>query len=97
MEPVPKSVYDERQKAIDQYLGNDRRRLDAHSESIDKLEKLTAEIAILNQQMSKITEDHEARLRTIEQVPAKRWDGVVNQIITIIIAAALGGFLSRLV
>lgn len=97
MDPVAQSACDARHDAVNQYLSNDRRRLDAHSESIDRLQKLTAEMAMLNQQLTNITQDHETRLRIIEQVPAKRWDRVVSQIISLLLAAMLGGLISQLI
>ena len=40
--------------------------------------------------------NHEDRIRALELKPAKRWDGVVGDVIKLLVAAAFGYFLSAL-
>jgi len=41
--------------------------------------------------------DHETRLRTIEAKGGKRWDSLVGQVISIVVAAVIGGFIGHFV
>lgn len=41
-------------------------------------------------------EDHETRLRCVEEKGGKRWDAVVGQIINVAVAAGLGLMLGKL-
>ena len=95
MEVVNHNVCEARHEAVNQLLIYSRRRLDNHDESIEQLQKLTVEIAMLNQQLSNMVQDHETRLRSIELLPVKRWDKLINQIISLLLAATLGGLIRQ--
>ena len=42
-------------------------------------------------------EDHEKRLRTLEGKSGKRWDGLISQAISIVVAAVIGGFIGHFI
>lgn len=41
--------------------------------------------------------DHEARLRNLEGKSGKRWDGLVSQIISVVVAAVIGGIIGHFI
>ena len=66
-------------------------------ERTSQIEKLTIQMGqIIKNHDVKLT-DHDKRIIALEEKPVKRWNEVVNQIITVVVAALLGGFLSQII
>ena len=92
-----------RQK-IDERFARDKSDINSHDERLSKLDDREEKIEQLSIQMgemlkahdNKLTE-HDKRIIALEEKPAKRWNEVVNQIITVVVAALLGGFLSQII
>lgn len=49
-----------------------------------------SEIKTLVQRTNTDVEDHEARLRSLEGKSGRKWEGMVTQLITLIVAAVFG-------
>lgn len=58
-----------------------------------KMESSLARIETKIDAFTKTMEDHESRLRALEAKPARRWDSLVANVISILVAAAVGYFL----
>ena len=41
--------------------------------------------------------DHEERLRVVEGKSGKRWEGLVTQVISVVVAAIIGGFIGHFI
>ncbi len=93
---VTRDLCDERHKALDNYLSNDKSRLKQHDSQIKSLEEAIVVLTEIQRRHEAQAADHEHRLRGIEAKPAKRWEAVVGQIIQLLIAVAAGAGLSRL-
>lgn len=70
--------------------------LEKHDNEIKDVKEAIIVLTQLQTRHDDEIRDHENRIRTIEGKPAKRWDGVVQQIITILLAGGMGGIVSRL-
>ena len=81
-----------------------RSKINAHR--IDKLEEqqkqlsdLVSAVAVLAEKQSQIgddVDDIKRKIKVLAEKPAKRWDGVVDKIISAIIAAIMGYALARI-
>lgn len=83
---------------IDQRSRSNAKRLDRLEAIVDSVYELTTSVKLLAEKqdrmatsMDKVSEKVEA----LESKPAKKWDGLVDKIISILIAAALGFFLAK--
>jgi hypothetical protein len=63
--------------------------LDNCKEDVYDLKEIMAVMASTQERITKIVDDMQAK-------PGRRWEAVVSQVITIVIAASLGGLISRL-
>lgn len=93
---VTRDLCDERHKAVDQYLGNDKAKILKHDTEIKDVQEAIVVLTEIQRRHETEIYDHEDRLRGIEAKPAKRWENVVGQIIQLIVAVAAGAGLSRL-
>lgn len=96
MENVSKGVCDERHKALEHYLGNDKEKLKQHDREIKTVQEAILVLTNLQARHDDDIRDHEVRIRGIESKPGKRWDSVTAEITKLIVAAAVGGGLVQL-
>ncbi len=59
------------------------------------MQKLTEIDTKLDSALARL-DDHESRLRTLENIPARRWDTLLGELISILSAAAIGLLLGRI-
>lgn len=96
MENVSKDACNERHKALENYLGNDKAKLEKHDGEIKTVQEAIVVLTALQKRHDDDIRDHETRIRGIESKPAKRWDSVTGQIIQLLVAAAAGGAIAQL-
>ena len=94
--PVTRDLCDERHKALEQYLSNDKAKLLKHDTEIKNVQDAILVLTEIQRRHESEIDDHEDRLRGIEAKPGKRWDSVTAQIIQLIVAAAAGGFIGNM-
>ena len=70
--------------------------LEERQENLDKLVSSVAVIAEKQNRMEADVGDIKRDIKTLAEKPAKRWDGVVDKIISAIIAAIMGYALARI-
>ncbi len=95
MENVSKDACNERHKALDNYLKNDKEKLEKHEGEIKTVQEAIVVLTAIQARHDDGLEDHEERIRDIEGRPGKRWDGLTTQIISLLVAALIGGLLGR--
>ena len=74
-------------------------RLDTVEKRQDDLEELVSTVKVLAVREEKVESDVKeikSDVKTLTELPSKRWNGVIDKIITTIIAAVLGFLLARL-
>ena len=74
-------------------------RIDKLEEQQKQLSDLVSAVAVLAERQNQIGDDVNSikrELKSIAEKPAKRWDGVVDKIISAIIAAIMGYALARI-
>lgn len=88
-----------RDRLIDERFARDKERIENHEEHMKEqdaerrdLKEATIRIVELLDKHDEKLGDHEKRLGMIEQKPGKRWDMVIDKIITLIVAAAVSYF-----
>lgn len=91
---------------IDQRSRSNTHRLDKMEATVDTLRRLTAAVEIMaseqkhqSETMTEIKTDMTAlgqKVDTIEKKPGKRWEAVVGQVVSLVIAAVVGAVLARL-
>lgn len=72
----------------------------AANHRLENLEKLTESVYSLAQSVKSMQEDLKnimARVAKIEERPAKRWEGVISTIITVLISGIGGFILSKII
>ena len=85
---------------------DNEQRSKSNTHRIDKLEEqqrqfneLVASVAVLAEKQSQIGDDVNSikrEIKVLAEKPAKRWDGIVDKIISTIIAAIMGYALARI-
>ena len=85
---------------------DNEQRSKSNTHRIDKLEEqqrqfndLVSSVAVLAEKQSQIGDDVNSikrELKSLAEKPAKRWDGIVDKIISTIIAAIMGYALARI-
>ena len=74
-------------------------RIDKLEEQQKQLSDLVSAVAVLAEKQSQIgddVDDIKREIKVLAEKPAKRWDGVVDKIISAIIAAIMGYALARI-
>ena len=74
-------------------------RIDKLEEQQKQLSDLVSAVAVLAERQSQIgddVDDIKREIKVLAEKPAKRWDGVVDKIISAIIAAIMGYALARI-
>ena len=70
--------------------------LEERQENLDKLVSSVAVIAEKQNRMEADVGDIKRDMRTLTEKPAKRWDGIVDKVISILVAAIMGYALARI-
>ena len=73
--------------------------LEKQDKKIENIYDLTSSVKQIATEMKAMREDVnkiDDRVKTIEDKPAKKWDGAMSQIISIIIAGVVGFLLSKI-
>lgn len=84
---------------IEESNKNTLKRLDNLEKKIEDICEITISIKELTMEIKQMREDvnkMESRVELLEEKPRKRWDSMVNQIITMTIAGVVGFLLSRI-
>lgn len=75
----------------------------SNNKLVSSVEKLTLEIKYMREDYQKLAKQHteevkaiDSRLKEVENKPAKRWNGMVDKIIDILIGAFMGYILIKL-
>lgn len=80
------SAHSAHQRAIAQH----DKRLDAHGEEIDNLRECVVRLTSLQESNAKWQDVAEERIAALEAAPAKRWDNLVNYVVTAVVALVVG-------
>ena len=90
-----------RDKLYDERFARDKERIESHEahmkeqdEAIRKVQDLTIEMGEMIKRHDERLADQGQRIRTIEQKPGKRWDVVIDKIITVLVAAAVSALIN---
>lgn len=76
---------------------SNKHRLDRVEERQDKLEKLTAAVSVVQANQENIEKDVgeiKDDVKALLEKPAKRWEGAVEKLITVLIGIAVGFFIN---
>lgn len=87
---------EERHKSLNNSFSDNKDKLEKHEDEIKDVKQAIVVLTQLQARHDDEIRDHETRIRTIEQKPAKRWDATIQQIITIFVAGAFGGVVTKL-
>lgn len=90
-----KEVCSEIVKGVERRLKSGERRMDKHAETIDRLDRLIAELAALSKSQMGLIDSHEERLTSLEKQPSFMWDKVITGIISALVAALMATILGR--
>lgn len=80
------STHSAHQRAISQH----DKRLDAHGDEIENLRECVVRLTSLQESNAKWKEAAEERIAALEAAPSKRWDNLVNYVVTAIVALVIG-------
>lgn len=80
------STHSAHQRAIAQH----DKRLDAHGDEIENLRECVVRLTSLQESNAKWQEVAEERIAALEAAPSKRWDNLVNYVVTAIVALVIG-------
>jgi hypothetical protein len=80
------STHSAHQRAIAQH----DKRLDAHGDEIDNLRECVVRLTSLQESNAKWKDVAEERIAALEAAPSKRWDNLVNYVVTAIVALVIG-------
>lgn len=86
---------DERHKALENYLNNEKAKMDRYNEDIKDVQEAIIRLTSLMEKHDSEIEDHEERIRQIEGKSAKRWETMIMQLISVLMAALVGGFIGQ--
>lgn len=74
-------------KGVERRLESGNKRMDKHSETIDRLDRLITELAAINKRYDAALQDQDERLKAIEERRGTWWDKVISGIISAAVAA----------
>ena len=60
----------------------------------DRLVALETRIDAIDKKLDRVLDDHENRIRTLENKPSKRWDAVIASLISGVIGAGVGAWMA---
>ena len=82
---------------VDQRSKSNKYRLDSMEKRQDNLEQLTNSFSVMQKEQEYIKEDVgeiKADVKSLAEKPAKRWESIVERVITVVVGAVVGYFLS---
>lgn len=91
--------FEHRLTEVEQRSKSNAHRLDEMKKRQDDQEKLISTVAVLASEQKTIKNDVneiKSDVKSLASKPAKRWDSLINQIITIIVAAIAGFVLAQI-
>lgn len=74
-------------------------RLDELEKRVSSLESQTITVAVLDQRMKNVettVEEIHDDVKSIKEKPAKRWESIVTQVISVLVAAVVGFMLAKI-
>ena len=74
-------------------------RLDKQAAMVEDIQQLSTSVSILANNMKSMLDEQQKqnmRIQNLEMKPAKRWNGMMDKIINIIVAALMGALLIKL-
>ena len=89
---VSQELCDERHKALEVYFERYKDTAKKHEGEIRDIQEAIIRLTTLLERYDSEIEDHEIRIRSIEAKPGKLWDNFLIRVVSILSAAALGGF-----
>lgn len=84
---------------VEQRSKSNSHRIDQLEKQQENLEKLISAVAVIAEKQTRLEADVgdiKRDIKTMAEKPGKRWEGVVDKIISAIIAAAMGYALARI-
>ena len=96
---VRTDVFDARLKAVDDENNRQNHRIDKLEGALDKLNELASSVQVMAQNIATMTQElkrQSDRLEAIEKEPAEKWKKFTWLIVTGLVGAAVGFFLSKL-
>jgi predicted nuclease with TOPRIM domain len=76
---------------------SNQHRMDAMEKRQDNLEQLTSAFSVMQKEQEYIKEDVrqiKGDVKTLAEKPAKRWESIVERVITVVVGAVVGYLLS---
>ncbi len=92
---VSQEVCDERHRALETYIDYNKKILERQVEEIMDIKEAIVRLTTLIERHDIEIEDHELRIRQIEERPGKKWDSLMIQIGSLLTAAVAGGFIGN--
>lgn len=84
---------------VEDRSNSNTQRLDEVEKRQDNLDKLISTVSILAEREKRVEDDVKeikTEVKNLTNKPAKRWESLVSQIITILVAALVGFFLAKI-
>ena len=92
---VSHEVCDERHRTVETYLDYNKKTLEKQAGEIMDIKEAIVRLTTLIERHDSEIEDHELRIRRMEEKPGKRWDSLMIQIGSLLTAAVVGGFIGN--
>lgn len=103
---VKLEAVDQRSKSNTHRLDNTEKRLDDAEKRLDDMHRMATAMEVMAAEQKHQTEDMKEiktdvaslgdKVEAIEQKPAKRWDGMMDKIVTALVAALVGFVLAKI-
>lgn len=96
---VRTDVFDARMKAVDDENSRQNHRIDKLEGALDKLNELASSVQVMAQNIATMTQElkrQSDRMEAIEKEPGEKWKKLTWLIVTGLVGAAVGFFLSKL-
>ena len=91
--------FEHRMTEVEERSKSNKHRIDEIEKRQDNLDELVGSVKILADREERVENDVKeikADVKNLNTKPAKRWDNLVNQVISIVIGAVLGFILSKI-
>lgn len=92
---VPKGVHEGRCQVEDERFARDNKRIGELEALARTLSETSIKMGEILKRLDEDVRNHGIRLLAIEQKPAKRWDGIIEKLILVAVAAVAGFILSK--
>ena len=81
---------------MEEICKTNKERLDIHGREIDKIEICLERLTVLCENSEKKQEDHEKRLREIENHSGEKWDKAITAAISALVAGLVAYFMTKI-